>query len=345
MRWLFSVQLTRVRPTGQFRLIEAPIRPDRTGQTCARICSRRRVNQTGRPRARAARDDRDAQSQSSSARAAQRRTAQIGDPIFGDHHARVAARHRNGPDSVVTMRLCAPAVEGNATIGTPPRLLRRPQKIADAADRADIRAGDNFRVDRPDRSTSTAELIATKRSIRRSTCGLCVYSVPRNSSAGLRWAKQRTRADPMMTPPTVMPASIVLRAFVTTPASLRGDAVADAAGMHAEVALVVKRSHHRVRNRADARLQRRAVFDERRDVLPDRLLHRPGHRRSGVRERRVRPDQQIDVGIAQERTAVGPRHVGMYFRDDRPRMFQRFHQIFTRKPEAVAAVLVRRRDL
>lgn len=52
-----------------------------------------------------------------------------------------------GPDTRVTIRLCRPAVDGNATTGTPPTSLRRTQKIADAAHRTDIRVADRFGVD------------------------------------------------------------------------------------------------------------------------------------------------------------------------------------------------------
>ena len=63
-------------------------------------------------------------------------------------------------------------------------------------------------------------------------------------------------------------------------------AVGEHLGVDAEVVLVEQAAQHRVGNRADAHLQRRAVGDERGDVLADGVLDRVDGR-GGVRVERA----------------------------------------------------------
>jgi hypothetical protein len=58
-------------------------------------------------------------------------------------------------------------------------------------------------------------------------------------------------------------------------------AVADHLAVHAQVALALQLGHHRVRDAADADLQRVAVLDQRGHVAGDGLLHRPDLRGAG----------------------------------------------------------------
>ena len=51
------------------------------------------------------------------------------------------------------------------------------------------------------------------------------------------------------------------------------DAVGEHLGVDAEVVVVGERAEHRVRDRADAHLQRRAVGDQARHVSADRAVH------------------------------------------------------------------------
>jgi hypothetical protein len=54
-------------------------------------------------------------------------------------------------------------------------------------------------------------------------------------------------------------------------------------GVHAQVVVPAEARQHRVRDAADAHLQRRAVGDERRHLLADAHLHVAEHRARGAR--------------------------------------------------------------
>ena len=71
------------------------------------------------------------------------------------------------------------------------------------------------------------------------------------------------------------------------------DAVREHLGVDAEVVLVVEAAQHGVRDCADAHLQRRAVLDQRGDVLADGLLHGVDGRDGWLVQRPVGVDERV----------------------------------------------------
>ena len=95
------------------------------------------------------------------------------------------------------------------------------------------------------------------------------------------------------------------------------DAVREHLGVDAEVVLVEQAPQHRVRNRADAHLQRRAVVHQPRHVLADRVLDGvDGRRRMHVCSGRSVWMKAASAIERDERVAVRARHLLVDFGDD-----------------------------
>jgi len=91
----------------------------------------------------------------------------------------------------------------------------------------------------------------------------------------------------------------------------------------AQLAVVLERREDRVRHRADAHLERRAVVHEPRHVPPDGLLHIGPRRRREVRQRPVHLHAEVDLADVQQPIAVGARHLRVDLRHDGRRALHR----------------------
>ena len=124
-----------------------------------------------------------------------------------------------------------------------------------------------------------------------------------------------------------------------------GDSVADRPGMDAETPFAAERAGHRLGDRAEAQLDRRAVGDQPGDVVGDGAVDRPGRPRRQFDRRRGGRHQHIDRRRLDRRVAVGPRQFGVDLRDDQPRPADRRVQVLDAEPGIVSSGFVRAADL
>ena len=123
----------------------------------------------------------------------------------------------------------------------------------------------------------------------------------------------------------------------------RQDGLAEHPGVQAEVAMARERAKHRVRDRADAELQRRAVGDQPGDVRADLALHLADARDRIARQRPRRPHQRVDPETRRQLTAVHPRHALVDLRQHDPRAGRRGQRIAVRRADRRHAVDRRRK--
>ena len=123
------------------------------------------------------------------------------------------------------------------------------------------------------------------------------------------------------------------------------DGVGEHLGVDAEVLLVLEVRHHRLRNRADAELDRRVVLDQGGDVFADlaRFRVRLGHLH--LDQRRVGGHEHVDVVDVQEPVAQRARHVGVDLGDDEAGVLRGALDDVDGDPEAAHAPAVRRAHL
>ena len=85
-----------------------------------------------------------------------------------------------------------------------------------------------------------------------------------------------------------------------------GDPVADRAGMQAEPALAAEGARHRLRDLADAELDRGPVGNQARDMHRDRLFDRADRPRRHLQHRMRGRHQDVDQARLDQRVALGP---------------------------------------
>ncbi len=96
-------------------------------------------------------------------------------------------------------------------------------------------------------------------------------------------------------------------------------AVADRAGVQAQLAMPGQLPEDRIRDCTNTGLQCRPVCDQRGDIAADRLFDRSDFRGRQVGQVAFGFDQQREVSGGQIGPAKGPRHIGMDLSDDDPR--------------------------
>ena len=109
--------------------------------------------------------------------------------------------------------------------------------------------------------------------------------------------------------------------------------------MHSQIAFVVELRENRVRNSADAHLQRGAVLDQRGHVLTDLHFHRRGRLHRNLQQLFFRLHEIIHLTCVQEAVAEGTRHSGVHQSDHDSRRFRAgfaYRNFDTETHEAVA---------
>ena len=124
-----------------------------------------------------------------------------------------------------------------------------------------------------------------------------------------------------------------------------GDPVADRPRVDAETLLAAERAGHRLGNRAEAKLDRRAVGDQPGDVVGDGAVDPPRRPRRQFDRRCGGRHQHIDRRRLDRRVAVGPRQFRVDLRDYQPRPADRRVQMLDAEPGIVPPGFVRAADL
>ena len=125
----------------------------------------------------------------------------------------------------------------------------------------------------------------------------------------------------------------------------RNHAVREHLAVNAQVAAVAQAMEDRIRNAADADLQRRAVGDQRRDVARDPVLQVGVGFGRQFEQRARRLDHGGEFGDVQEAVAERPRHLVVDFGDDVAGAACRRQRAIDRRPQAHEAVRIGRRHL
>ena len=177
------------------------------------------------------------------------------------------------------------AVAGSAMIGLPPAESAAPRMKSICPPMPEkIRWPIESAQTWPVRSISSAELIATTRGLRRISAVSLVRSQGWNSTCGLSSTKSNSRLVPFTNDVTVRFGMHDLVPVGDHAVQLQIDqAVREHLGVDAEFELVAEAPQHRVRDPADAHLQRRAVLDEVGDQLADGGLDGGFRRAAGAR--------------------------------------------------------------
>ena len=193
------------------------------------------------------------------------------------------------------------------------------------------------------RSTSTVALIETKPGLAGDASRIVDVGRGPELTAGLSATKSYNRCVPSTNVPTVLVRLLRLRAPVTTPDRDQPDHASDSSSVDAERAMVAEAGEDRVRDRADAGLDRRAVRDPLGDERRDPPVHLLGLERRNLRPAAPRCGSSLPP--CERCSWLRPEVRGMHaLASTKKRAADEARRVVGAGAERQVAVAVRRRD-
>ena len=113
--------------------------------------------------------------------------------------------------------------------------------------------------------------------------------------------------------------------------------IRDHLGMDTKILLVLYKTCDRLRDLSDADFDRRAIFNKRRDILPDLFYYLVYLRFLEFLKRCIDRHKVIDIMNMNRAVAVGPGHLRIHLCDYKRRILRRAFYDVDRNPEAAHA--------